>query len=160
MHILNYQLFKINEFKLEFMLKNSMTMGSEIYPSINRLPSFTKSLGPVSQKILRAIVILNVYQQQKCASQKNHNLMIASVFERKLTLRVARCSRCYILLALNDTWWCFSKRMKISQVCIVILRFFVKRPPVQHMVNYIFYELSTCIMIVILFIPCFNTICF
>ena len=29
-----------------------------------------RQLGPVSQKILRAIVIVNLYQEQKCASQK------------------------------------------------------------------------------------------
>ena len=34
---------------------------------------------------------------------KNHNIMITSVFERNLTLRVARCSRNYSLWAYNGT---------------------------------------------------------
>ena len=60
--------------------------------------TFLSVLEPVSQKILNAIVIVNIYQGQNCASQK-HNLMITSVFERNLTLNVARCSRNYSLLA-------------------------------------------------------------
>ena len=54
---------------------------------------------------------------------KNHNIMITRVFEHNLTLSVPRCSRIYSLMV-------FSKSMKMSQVCIVIFRFFVKRPPV------------------------------
>ena len=34
---------------------------------------------------------------------KNYNLMITSVFEHNYTLRVARCSRIYILFAYNGT---------------------------------------------------------
>ena len=35
---------------------------------------FLLFLGPILQK--RAIVIVNIYYEQKCASQINHNLMI------------------------------------------------------------------------------------
>ena len=34
-----------------------------------------RQTGPVSQKNLRVIVIVNIYQEQKCAS-KNHNIML------------------------------------------------------------------------------------
>ena len=34
---------------------------------------------------------------------KYHNLLITSVFERKKTLRVGRCSRYYSLLTYNGT---------------------------------------------------------
>ena len=39
---------------------------------------------PFHKKILTTIVIVNLYQEEKCASQKSkYYIMISSVFERK-----------------------------------------------------------------------------
>ena len=42
----------------------------ELMVSIVKVGYCTQVLGPVSQKILRAILIVNLYQEQKCTSQK------------------------------------------------------------------------------------------
>ena len=89
------------------------------------------TLGPVSQKILGAIVIVNIYQEQKCASPKNHNIMITSVFERSYNLR---CSRNYSLLAYSWHWRCLIQEDEDDSSRYRNLKIFVKRPPVYPFV--------------------------
>ena len=57
---------------------------------------------------------------------KNHNIMISSVFE---WLYVVVTIVCWHTMALVV----FHQEDEMSQVCIVFLRFFVKRPPEHYM---------------------------
>ena len=63
----------------------------------------TKDTGPRFTKNLKSDSIRKHIAGTKMRFTKNHNLKNTSVFERDLTLKVARCSRNYSLLAYNGT---------------------------------------------------------
>ena len=72
-------------------MKEHQGSNKEIFSACRPGPRFTKNLK--SDRNRKPI------SGAKMRFTKSHKLMITSIFERKKTLRVARCSRNYSLLA-------------------------------------------------------------